>query len=144
MRKREREAAGPLYIEQQKTLEEIARDLDVAERTLRYWKEKDKWDEKRDAYLEKHTRSVEAFEQLIDDLAKEIAADRKRGRRPSDSRLNTLSGLQKRLDGLRAQGRKKTEELAEAEEDKKPPLTLEHYLQIEQELFGLYADSKRN
>lgn len=144
MKQREREKAEVLYVEGQKTVEEIAEQLAVSDKSVRNWKDKGGWEQKREAYLKRKTKSVEAFEQLIEDLTAEIAADRKKGRRPSVSRLNTLAGLQKRLDALRGQAKRDTENLAEAEEEKKPALSPENYLKIERELFGLHADAYRN
>lgn len=146
MKQREREQAELLYVEGQKTLAECREALDVSDKILRIWKAKGNWDKKRKEFLSRHTQTRENFEKLINDLTREIALDRKKGRRPSVSRLNTLAALQKRLDALREKRQEDAEKVAHGEDDdeKKPPLTAEHFLQIEREEMGLFAEAYRN
>ena len=43
--------AERMYIFEQMTIGELASQLQVAERTVRYWKDENKWDEKKKQFL---------------------------------------------------------------------------------------------
>lgn len=90
--------AEHLYVNEQCSLAEIARRLDVAERTVRNWKEKAKseggdWDVKRQNLL----ASKQSFHEELYDLARDVAAsireDIKEKREVSPSRMNFLARL---------------------------------------------------
>ncbi len=49
------ETAAKLYIEEFMTLENIAKQLNVSERTLRRWKAEGNWDVKRAEYIKSKT-----------------------------------------------------------------------------------------
>jgi len=144
MKRRERELAETLYVESQLTHDEIADRLKVAPRTVRYWDQKDDWSKKRKAFIAARSSSAESLQSLINGLAKEIEADRKAKRKPSTSRFNAVTGLQKQLAKLRQEGIDQVDKLPEEPPaKKKPPLTKENFLKIERETFGLYADAHR-
>jgi len=49
------DSAAKLYIEKFMTLENIAKQLNVSERTLRRWKAEGNWEEKRAEYIKSKT-----------------------------------------------------------------------------------------
>jgi len=90
--------AEHLYVNEQCSLAEIAKRLDVAERTLRNWKEKAKaeggdWDLKRQNLLASKQSFHEELYDLARDIATSIREDIKEKREVSPSRMNFLARL---------------------------------------------------
>ena len=73
------ETAEKLYIEKFMTLENIARQLNVNERTLRRWKADDNWDEKRSEYLKNNTTFHEDLYKFGRNLLDSIQNDMAKG-----------------------------------------------------------------
>lgn len=82
--------AERLYVIEQCSLAEIASRLAVAERTLRNWKEKGGWDDKRRAYLGSRKSFHEDLYEFARDLMATIRDDWKAEREVSPSRLYSL------------------------------------------------------
>jgi len=140
MKLREREAAALLYIEGQKTLDEIAEQLPVSVRSLKTWRREHGWEQKRQDFIAVRSESVELCRKSILDLEREIAEDRKKGRKPSTSRLYALAAFQKRVESLQRGRQKDAEATIEAPiESKKPPLSVENFLKIEEEEFRIFT-----
>lgn len=145
MKTRERELAAPRYIEGQKSLDEIAAELKISPRTLRDWKDKDGWEKKRKDFIAISTGSVERCQRMIAGIEREIEADKRARRKTSTSRLYALRGFQKTLLVLMNSTRKESDKIpAPGEKKKLPPVTIENFLKIEREEFGIYADANRN
>lgn len=139
MRKRDREQAEALYCHSQLGLEEIEERNGIPGRTLRSWKAKFDWDKKRETFLAKRTSSAASLEELIHALESEIKADLKNKIKPAAGRMFALKGFRQQLRELNRDIDEEINDEAEAPDDqKKPPLTVDHFLKIEQELFGLY------
>ncbi len=145
MKRRERELAETLYVESQLTHDEISKRLNVSPRTLRYWDKKDGWSEKREAYVQRNTDSLETIETFIKNMEAEMRADKKARRKTTDSRINAYNGLLKRKLALQNAASRNADKIAEpAPATKKPPLTKENFLKIERETFGLYEGGSRS
>jgi len=140
MKRRERELAETLYVESQLTHDEICTRLKVSPRTVRYWDQKHGWSEKREAYVQRNSDSLETIETFIKNMEAEMRADKKARRKTTDSRINAYNGLLKRKLALQNAASRTADKIAEPPPaKKKPPLTPEHFLQIEKETFGLVA-----
>lgn len=90
--------AERLYVSEQCTLAEIAKRLNVAERTIRNWKEKAKadggdWDLKRQNLLASRQSFHEELYDLARDIASSIREDLKEGREVAPSRMSFLARL---------------------------------------------------
>lgn len=84
------ETAENFYIEKFMTLENIAKQLNVSERTLRRWKATDNWENKRLEYIKSKTTFHEDLYNFGRTLLETIKADISNGKRVEPSRLHTV------------------------------------------------------
>ena len=87
------ETAEKLYIEKFMTLESIARQLNVNERTIRRWKVDDNWDEKRSEYLKSNTTFHEDLYNFGRDLLKSIKTDMDNGEKVEAARMYAVTKI---------------------------------------------------
>lgn len=81
------ETAANLYIEKFMTLETIAKQLNVSERTLQRWKTEGNWNEKRSEYLKSNTTFQEDLYSFGKKLLDSIMSDMSNGKKVEPSRL---------------------------------------------------------
>ena len=87
------ETAEKLYIEKFMTLESIAHQLNVNERTLRRWKADDNWDAKRSEYLKSNTTFHEDLYNFGRDLLKSIKTDMDNGEKVEAARMYAVTKI---------------------------------------------------
>lgn len=85
--------AERLYTEEQMTINEVACKLNIAVRTVNYWKKDKSWDLKREKFLNSkrtfHERLYDFSHMLMDSIEKDI----KNGERLDERRLNTFTKI---------------------------------------------------
>ena len=85
--------AERMYIFEQMTIGELASQLQVAERTVRYWKDEHKWDEKKKQFL----KTKEMFHQELYNFARKLMAtieyDMENNNKIDSSRMFTFSKI---------------------------------------------------
>ena len=95
------ETATKLYTEKFMTLESIAKQLNVNERTLRRWKSADNWENKRIEYLKSKTTFHEDLYNFGRTLLETIKADISNGERVEPSRLHTVTKIMTLLKNVK-------------------------------------------
>lgn len=95
------ETAAKLYTEKFMTLESIAKQLNVNERTLRRWKSADNWENKRIEYLKSKTTFHEDLYNFGRTLLETIKADISNGERVEPSRLHTVTKIMTLLKNVK-------------------------------------------
>lgn len=95
------ETAAKLYTEKFMTLESIAKQLNVNERTLRRWKSADNWENKRIEYLKSKTTFQEDLYNFGRTLLETIKADISNGERVEPSRLHTVTKIMTLLKNVK-------------------------------------------
>ncbi len=93
--------AAKLYIEKFMTLESIAKQLNVNERTLRRWKATDNWKNKRLEYIKSKTTFHEDLYNFGRTLVETIRADISNGKRVKSSRLHTVTKIMTLLKNVK-------------------------------------------
>ena len=135
------DSAAKLYIEKLMTLENIARQLNVNERTLRRWKSADKWDEKRSEYLKTHTTFREDLYNFGRTLLDSIMADMEKGEKIEPSRFHAVTKVMTMLKNVKIYEDKVTREKAMPETTKPEGLSPEVIREIEEKILGItYED----
>lgn len=87
------ETAANLYIEKFMTLETIAKQLNVSERTFQRWKTEGNWNEKRSEYLKSNTTLQEDLYSFSKRLLDSIMTDMSNGKKVEPSRLYTVTKI---------------------------------------------------
>ena len=95
------ETAIKLYTEKFMTLESIAKQLNVNERTLRRWKAADNWENKRIEYIKSKTTFHEDLYNFGRTLLDTIKADISNGKRFEPSRLHTVTKIMTLLKNVK-------------------------------------------
>lgn len=95
------ETAAKLYNEKFMTLESIAKQLNVNERTLRRWKSVDNWENKRLEYIKSKTTFHEDLYNFGRTLLETIKADISNGKRVEPSRLHTVTKIMTLLKNVK-------------------------------------------
>ena len=95
------ETAIKLYTEKFMTLESIAKQLNVNERTLRRWKSVDNWENKRLEYIKSKTTFHEDLYNLGRTLLESIKTDISNGERVEPSRLHTITKIMTLLKNVK-------------------------------------------
>ena len=95
------ETAAKLYTENFMTLESIAKQLNVNERTLRRWKSADNWENKRLEYIKSKTTFHEDLYNFGRTLLESIRADISNGKRVEPSRLHTVTKIMTLLKNVK-------------------------------------------
>lgn len=135
------EIAEKLYIEKFMTLESIARQLNVNERTLRRWKADDNWDEKRSEYLKSNTTFHEDLYNFGRDLLKSIKTDMDNGEKVEAARMYAVTKIISMLKNVKNYEDKRTNEKSMPETTKQEGLSEEVIREIEEKILGItYKD----
>lgn len=95
------ETAERFYIEKFMTLENIAKQLNVSERTLCRWKTVDNWENKRLEYIKSKTTFHEDLYNFGRTLLEAIRADISNGKRVDPSRLHTVTKIMTLLKNVK-------------------------------------------
>ena len=95
------ETAEKFYIEKFMTLENIAKQLNVSERTLRRWKSADNWGNKRLEYIKSKTTFHEDLYNFGRTLLEAIRTDISNGKRVEPSRLHTVTKIMTLLKNVK-------------------------------------------
>ena len=135
------ETAEKLYIEKFMTLESIACQLNVNERTLRRWKADDNWDEKRSEYLKSNTTFHEDLYNFGRDLLKSIKTDMDNGEKVEAARMYSVTKIISMLKNVKNYEDKRTNVKSMPETAKQEGLSEEVIREIEEKILGItYED----
>jgi hypothetical protein len=93
--------AERLYVTEQCTLAEIASRLRIAERSVRNWKEKNRWDEKRQAYINSRRAFHEELYDFGQHLLRKIREDEDAGIPVAPHRYHALMSICPNLTKIR-------------------------------------------
>ena len=131
------ETAEKLYIEKFMTLESIARQLNVNERTLRRWKADDNWDKKRSEYLKSNTTFHEDLYNFGRDLLKSIKTDMDNGEKVEPARMYAVTKIISMLKNVKNYEDKRTHEKFMPKTAKQEGLSEEVIREIEEKILGI-------
>lgn len=131
------DSAAKLYVEKSMTLENIAQQLNVNERTLRRWKAADKWEEKRLEYIKSKTTFHEDLYNFGKTLLKSIKTDMTNGKKIEPSRMYTLIKIMNMLKTVKTYEDKVLDEKLKMEETKSTGLTPEVIREIQEKILGI-------
>ena len=131
------ETAEKFYIEKFMTLESIARQLNVNERTLRRWKADDNWDEKRSEDLKSNTTFHEDLYNFGRDLLKSIKTDMDNGEKVEPARMYAITKIISMLKNVKNYEDKRTHENFMPKTAKQEGLSEEVIREIEEKILGI-------
>lgn len=134
------ESAANLYIEKFMTLENIAKQLNVSERTLSRWKAEGNWDEKRVKHIQAKTTFHEDLCDFGETLLESIKADMENGEKIEPSRMYTLTKIMNMLKNVKTYEDKVTAENCETEKPKSAGLSPDIIREIEEKILGITYD----
>ena len=129
--------AAKLYIEKLMTLENIAKQLNVNERTLRRWKSADKWDEKRLEYIKSNTTFHEDLYKFGRSLLDSIMTDMNNGEKVEPARMYAVTKIMTMLKNVKIYEDKVTSEKHMPETTKPEGLSPEVIRVIEEKILGI-------
>lgn len=88
------ELAKGMYVREQLTYKEIAKRLDLNERTIRNWKNADgDWDREREAYLASKKSFHEELYDFMREIISSVRADLKAGEKVDQTRLSCVARI---------------------------------------------------
>lgn len=88
------ELAKSMYVREQLTYKEIAKRLDLNERTIRNWKNADgDWDREREAYLASKKSFYEELYDFMREIISSVRADLKAGEKVDQTRLSCVARI---------------------------------------------------
>ena len=131
------ETAANLYIEKFMTLETIAKQLNVSERTLRRWKAEGNWDEKRSEYLKSNTTFQEDLYSFGKKLLDSIMSDMSNGKKVEPSRLYTVTKIINMLKNVKTYEDSAVTKKCEMETSKSVGLSPDVIREIEEKILGI-------
>ena len=134
------ESAANLYIEKFMTLENIAKQLNVSERTLSRWKAEGNWEEKRFKHIQAKTTFHEDLCDFGKTLLESIKADMENGEKIEPSRTYTLTKIMNMLKNVKTYDDKVTAENCETEKPKFVGLSDDIVREIEEKILGITYD----
>lgn len=134
------ETAANLYIEKFMTLETIAKQLNVSERTLQRWKTEGNWNEKRSEYLKSNTTFHEDLYSFGKRLLDSIMSDMSNGKKVEPSRLYTVTKIINMLKNVKTYENKVTAESCKTENPKSIGLSPDIIREIEEKILGITYD----
>lgn len=135
------ESAANLYIERFMTLESIAKQLDVSERTLQRWKSEGNWDEKRFKHIQAKTTFHEDLCDFGKTLLDSIKADLQNGEKVEPSRMYTLTKIMNMLKNVKTYEDKVSNDKLMPETTKPKEISPEIIREIEEKILGItYED----
>lgn len=134
------ETAANLYIEKFMTLETIAKQLNVSERTLQRWKTDGNWNEKRSEYLKLNTTFHEGLYSFGKRLLDSIMSDMSNGKKVEPSRLYTVTKIINMLKNVKTYEDKVKNEQFSPEVQKSEGLSPDIIREIEEKILGITYD----
>lgn len=134
------DSAANLYIEKFMTLENIAKQLNVSERTLRRWKAEGNWEEKRAEYIKSKTTFHEDLYNFGKTLLESIKADMECDKKIEPSRLYTVTKIMNMLKNVKTYEDKVTSENCETETQKSVGISPDIVREIEEKILGITYD----
>ncbi len=134
------ETAANLYIEKFMTLETIAKQLNVSERTLQRWKAEGNWDEKRFNYVQAKTTFHEDLYSFGKSLLDSIMTDMKNGEKVDSSRLYTVTKIMNMLKNVKTYEDKVKNEQFPPKVQKSEGLSPDIIREIEEKILGITYD----
>ena len=134
------ETAANLYIEKFMTLETIAKQLNVSERTLQRWKTDGNWNEKRSEYLKLNTTFHEDLYSFGKRLLDSIMSDMSNGKKVEPSRLYTVTKIINMLKNVKTYEDKVKNEQFSPEVQKSEGLSPDIIREIEEKILGITYD----
>lgn len=134
------ESAAKLYIEEFMTLETIAKQLNVSERTLQRWKTEGNWNEKRSEYLKSNTTFHEDLYSFGKRLLDSIMTDMSNGKKVEPSRLYTVTKIINMLKKVKSYEDMAVTEKCETKTSKSVGLAPDVIREIEEKILGITYD----
>lgn len=134
------ETAANLYIEKFMTLETIAKQLNVSERTLQRWKTEGNWNEKRSEYLKSNTTFQEDLYSFGKKLLDSIMSDMSNGKKVEPSRLYTVTKIINMLKNVKTYEDSAVTKKCEMETSKSVGLSPDVIREIEEKILGITYD----
>ena len=131
------ETAANLYIEKFMTLETIAKQLNVSERTLQRWKTEGNWNEKRSEYLKSNTTFHEDLYSFGKRLLDSIMTDMSNGKKVEPSRLYTVTKIINMLKNVKTYEDSAVTKKCEKETSKSVGLSPDVIREIEEKILGI-------
>jgi len=122
------------------TLDNIAKQLNVSERTLRRWKAEGNWEEKRAEYIKSKTTFHENLYNFGKTLLDSIKADMKSGEKIESSRMYTLTKIMNMLKNVKTYEDKVIHEKSIQETTKLEGLSPAAIREIEEKILGTTYD----
>ena len=125
--------AETLFLQDNLSVDEICKNLNVSRRTLFYWREKYEWDKKKAAKFAKKEAFSKELQGFVEKLMAKITTDMQNKKTVNQSEFYTLTNLLKYLPDL------VKIELKEQAQTPKPTgqLSADFVKQIEKEFFGM-------
>ncbi len=126
-----------LYAEKFMTLEKIAKQLNVSERTLRRWKKANNWEDKKYRFIKNQTQFHEDLFKFGQTLLKSIKNDMALGEKIEPARLYTAFKIFNLLKAVKAYEEEISKEKRKMIETKPKGLTPEIIKEIEESVLGI-------
>ena len=125
--------AETLFLQDNLSVDEICKNLNVSRRTIFYWREKYEWDKKKAAKFAKKEAFSKELQGFVEKLMEKITTDMQNKKTVNQSEFYTLTNLLKYLPELAKS------ELKEQPKIPKPTgqLSEDFVKQIEKEFFGM-------
>ena len=89
--------AKKLYVEEQQTLAQISKNLNIEIQDLQAWKSNFEWDRERQQFLSSKFTCYSALQELLHYLAKDALAKIKSGEVPESASLNFIAKMAEKL-----------------------------------------------
>lgn len=134
------DSAAKMYIEKFMTLENIAKQLDVSERTLQRWKSEGNWDEKRFKLIQAKTTFHEDLCEFGKTLLDSIKADMQNGEKVEPSRMYTLTKIMNMLKNIKTYEDKVSEGNLMPKATKSKEISPDIIREIEEKILGITYD----
>lgn len=134
------ESAANLYIEKFMTLENIAKQLNISERTLSRWKAEGNWEEKRFKHIQAKTTFHEDLCDFGKTLLESIKVDMENSEKIEPSRMYTLTKIMNMLKNIKTYEDKVITENYETEKPKSAGLSPDIIREIEEKILGITYD----
>ena len=129
--------AFKLYAEKFMSLENIARQLHLNERTLRRWKKSDDWKTKRTEYLRTKTTLHSDLYDFTRSLINSIERDMKNNSKVEPARYYAVTKMLKLIGPVKSYGDEVISEKQKLQEEKQKGLTPDVIREIEEQILGI-------
>lgn len=133
--------AFKLYAEKFMSLEDIARQLHLNEKTLRRWKKSDDWETKKTEYLRTKTTLHSDLYDFTRSLINSIEKDMENNDKVEPAKFYTVSKMLKIIDVAKDYEDENAKEKHLAEKEKPKELTPDIIREIEEKFFGITYDN---